>query len=356
MRPTFTVDLQDSLEIAAGKLRENGCAVLPVTERGSFAGAITESTMVQAMAQGMALGDPIEPLVRGALSARVSDTGAEALRLFEREGASVLIVIDESGQIHGILTPTDLYPKRIAPPRPPMVGGMATPFGVHLTTGSIRAGVSDLALISTGAVLFTLLFAANLASNYIARYLHGIGLATNLATLLDGALAIGLFLVGMRVIPLSGIHAAEHKVVHAIERGEDLTVANVRRMPRVHPRCGTNLAVGASVFLGLSNSNLIPISEVKLLFAAIATLVLWKPLGNTVQYYVTTKPPTKKQLEMGIRSGRQLLKKYATYDAGRVTIWHRLYNSGMFHVVAGSMLTLGLFSLIIWAFKLPISL
>ncbi len=30
-------------------------------------------------------------------------------------------------------------------------------------------------------------------------------------------------------------------VVHAIEEGEDLTLEKVRPMPRVHPRCGTNL-------------------------------------------------------------------------------------------------------------------
>lgn len=35
-------------------------------------------------------------------------------------------------------------------------------------------------------------------------------------------------------------HGAEHKTVHAWEAGEDLTVANVRRHPRQHPRCGTS--------------------------------------------------------------------------------------------------------------------
>jgi uncharacterized protein YqhQ len=42
-------------------------------------------------------------------------------------------------------------------------------------------------------------------------------------------------------------------VVHAIERGEPLVLEVVRRMPRVHPRCGTNLVAGIALFLGLAN-------------------------------------------------------------------------------------------------------
>lgn len=35
-------------------------------------------------------------------------------------------------------------------------------------------------------------------------------------------------------------HGAEHKTVYAWEAGEDLTVANAKRHPRQHPRCGTS--------------------------------------------------------------------------------------------------------------------
>jgi uncharacterized protein YqhQ len=35
-------------------------------------------------------------------------------------------------------------------------------------------------------------------------------------------------------------HGAEHKTVHAWEAGEALTVTNVRKHPRQHPRCGTS--------------------------------------------------------------------------------------------------------------------
>jgi uncharacterized protein YqhQ len=37
-----------------------------------------------------------------------------------------------------------------------------------------------------------------------------------------------------------GFHGAEHKAVYCYEAGEELTVENVRRFSRFHPRCGTS--------------------------------------------------------------------------------------------------------------------
>jgi len=38
-------------------------------------------------------------------------------------------------------------------------------------------------------------------------------------------------------------HGAEHKAIHAYEKGLPLTVENVRAQPRFHPRCGTTFIV-----------------------------------------------------------------------------------------------------------------
>ncbi len=35
-------------------------------------------------------------------------------------------------------------------------------------------------------------------------------------------------------------HGAEHKTIFAVEAGEELTVENIRKMSRCHPRCGTS--------------------------------------------------------------------------------------------------------------------
>ncbi len=50
-------------------------------------------------------------------------------------------------------------------------------------------------------------------------------------------------------------HGAEHKAVHALERGGDVTVAKAMNMPRFHPRCGTT-------FLALAMILLIPVYAV----------------------------------------------------------------------------------------------
>ena len=353
MRPTFTVELEDSLELAARKLRENGCGVLPVTDGTVLAGGITEASLTEALANGKALTDPVSMIAKGVATAKPFTTGAEALRTFDQLGAVAIVVLDDAGQVLGVLTPSDLYPKRQAPPRPPLVGGMATPFGVYLTTGSLRAGVGHLALVATGMTLGSLLLGAAIITTLLVSNFVDWGIPARVAEIVNSALPFVLFLAGMRLLPLSGIHAAEHKVVHAIERGEELVPSTVRRMPRVHPRCGTNLAMGPSLFMGLGTMEVAIPSSLKILFAAIVTLLLWRPLGNAMQKYVTTRPPTEKHIAMGIRSGKELLNKYATSGTGMANPFQRIFNSGMLHVVTGSTLSGLLYYVIVKLFNLP---
>lgn len=65
--------------------------------------------------------------------------------------------------------------------------------------------------------------------------------------LFEGVLRILMFVVYVALISrLNDIkrvfmyHGAEHKCINCIERGEELTVANVRRQSRCHKRCGTS--------------------------------------------------------------------------------------------------------------------
>ncbi len=356
MRGTYTVEPFESIEVAVKKLRENGSTLLPIVEDSAFSGVVSERILVSALATGVEVSSPVSSVAHGCLTIQPSATGAEALRLMEEGGEQTLVVIDQNGRVIGILSAIDLYSKRTAPPRPPLVGGMATPFGVHLTTGGLRAGVSHWALISTGAVMFTLLIIGNLLGWAIVNGLDRFHPANWILTTLQAFLPLLFFAIGMRLIPLSGIHAAEHKVVHAIERGEELTPAVVRRMPRVHPRCGTNIAAGASLFIGLSNADFIPVQEFRFLIAGIATLAFWRPLGSWLQYWVTTKEPNDKQIALGIRSGKLLLEKFATQGSGSTSIAGRIFNSGLLHVIAGSLLALGIFSALTVIFHLPLDI
>src|SRR5690606_10053933 len=121
-----------------------------------------------------------------------------------------------------------------------------------------------------------------------------------------------LFLVLLRLQPLSGYHAAEHMVVHAIEQNEPLEPDTVSRMPRVHPRCGTNIAVALGLFLGIFSMEWLFDQEVRVLIGLLTALFFFRPIGAFVQSVFTTRPPTPRQIQAGVDAGRQLLERYQT--------------------------------------------
>lgn len=335
MRPIDVIEPDDSLRLAADMLRESPDSLIPVVGGSHLTGVVSERSLARCLADGA---QPDEPASLAMIDSKTvlhpAATGAEALRLFAQTSGDPILVLDDELRVLGILAPSDLYPKPSSRVRPTTIGGMATPFGVYLTTGYARSGPGDYALVLTGALLFTLATGAMFAAEYLVGWMH-VGPSIYEASI--SALSIALFLVAMRSMPLAGIHAAEHKVVHAIERGEELTPAIVRRMPRVHPRCGTNVAVGVSLFIGLGNAAFLPYRELQLLLALLVTAALWRPLGGLVQLLVTTRPPSEKHIRLGIRSGEELLDKCARAGIGRPPIWRRLLYSGLPHVIAGSL-------------------
>jgi CBS domain-containing protein len=357
MRGCPVVSPDDSLLRAARVLRDCPFGIVPVVDSEGLVGTVTEAALVTGFAGGMSPSDAVARLMGDAVPViHAYESGAAALRTMERLGVAELIVVDESGRALGVVGASSLYPDSGTTKRPPLVGGMATPFGVYLTTGAIRAGKGGFALMATGALLFVL-FAAGVFATEAVLPLLPWKLTTEATLWLQNAVPFALFLIGMRVLPISGIHAAEHKVVHAIERGEPLVPEVVRRMPRVHPRCGTNIAVGASVFMGLADSTWIPNTQIRILTAAVATMIVWRPLGHLVQRLITTKPPSERQIQMGIESGMDLLEKYRTWTGKPPNFLERLYSSGLFHVIGGSFAAYGAIYLVarLLGFELPVS-
>lgn len=345
-RHAETVHLGQSLESAAATMRYAESAMVVVLDEPFVAGVIDEAGLSNCLAEGADLHEPLERAMRDASTIAPHATGAEALRRFTDEGSAPLVVIDAAGHLLGILSPSDLFPKRHEPVRPPSIGGMATPFGVYLTTGSLRAGAGNLALVTTGMLLFTLFLAGVLLTDPLTAALYQKPGWERVAAAVSEYLPIVLFLLGMRSLPLAGTHASEHMVVHAIERGEPLVPSVVARMPRVHPRCGTNLAVGAGVFLGVFHSRFLPDDQIRLLVAALATFGLWRPAGSFVQRYITTKRPSQRQVEAGARVGQELLEKYQASPHYSPPFAVRIWNSGMLHVMAGAALSAAIVSVI----------
>ena len=75
----------------------------------------------------------------------------------------------------------------------------------------------------------------------------------------DGIIKVGMFVGYIALISLMSeirrvfqYHGAEHKSIHAYEKGEELTVENARKYPTLHRRCGTAfllLVLVSSIFL-----------------------------------------------------------------------------------------------------------
>ena len=80
----------------------------------------------------------------------------------------------------------------------------------------------------------------------------------------EGLLRIVLFVAYMLLVSLMKdmrrvfqYHGAEHKTIFCYEAGEELTVENVRKQSRFHPRCGTSFMI-LMLLVGMIVSMLIP--------------------------------------------------------------------------------------------------
>lgn len=108
-------------------------------------------------------------------------------------------------------------------------------------------GLSDGALYFT--VFLSLMFSVGLfilLPNFIADLIVPKGM-TVLYNLIENVVKIALFLIYMLLVSkmedikrLFQYHGAEHKSIFCYESGEELTVENVKKHSRFHPRCGTS--------------------------------------------------------------------------------------------------------------------
>ncbi len=148
------------------------------------------------------------------------------------------------------------------------------------------------------------------------------------------AVVIGYMLLVSRMKEIKRVfryHGAEHKTINAFDNGLDVTIENVRKQSRIHPRCGTAfmvtvvlISVILFIIIGPFTTTLASrlISRV-LLIPVIAGIsyeyIQWnaKHLNNPVikiLYYpnlmvqkITTAEPDDSMLEIGIESLKQAI-------------------------------------------------
>lgn len=367
-RPCPTVQVGDSLGKAAEAMRQSGCPLLPVLHDGQVVGVIEENRLLTASMNsphGLTVGNLMTPLP-AFVSADASLT--QAAWLMKVHHVTALPVIKDDGRLQGIITGSDVASALLHGLRPSRIGGMATPLGVYLTTGIHRGGVGDLALMATGITMALCLLAARLVilvglyladafrqTDMLTAFLTGYGSVPRApwgGNWLDVLpwLQMLLFFALMRALPLTGYHGAEHQVVHAIERGEDLVPEAVSRMPLEHPRCGTNLAALLLLLFTILFSNIPPFLAITLV---IATLLFWRKVGMLLQRYFTVKRPNTKQLLSGLRAGEELLRRFQHQPVRPTPIFVQIWNMGFLQVFAGAGIIFLLSYQIVVALELP---
>lgn len=283
-------------------------------------------------------------------------TVSEALALLRQSpNGSLPFYQPETGELLGVLSRPSLTPPRL--------GGMATPLGVYLTDGVHAGGAGFWGLFLTGMTLGSLALAAQAVVFGLGHLLgqaapHLTPPLRALSPLGPALLTLLLLFAGLRLLPMSGTHAAEHQVVHCIERGAPLLPSWVRAMPRVHPRCGTNLVVGftlfqlifLAVFVAAQTWALsaLDAATISLVAAAPVALLFWRRLGGWVQQWLATRPATDRQIADAIRAAEQVLRRRSAEasSGGGLRFPRRVWRMGLAQVLLGYAALTGLVMLV----------
>ncbi|MCL5103340.1 MAG: DUF1385 domain-containing protein [Armatimonadetes bacterium] len=361
----------DTMRRAASLMRASDGSRILVISNGAILGTVSERAITAALARAEDGDGVLESSVESLMEPGIeflnhgsSLRGAAAT--FAANDVDMLPVIDNFGAYRGVLYRRDVVGYLTRNLRPPTPAGMATPLGVYLTTGSVIGGVGDLGLFLTGVSLSLMTIIAGVIvyglEGLFAR-LTGIPLRAFLQSpsistpnLLDvpffisTALTIVIFGMLMRLSPLAGYHAAEHMTVHAIEAGEVLTPDAVRRMPRVHPRCGTNLLAAVGIFTIITERLGTGFGT---LTALVVVVLGWRTVGGWLQYFVTTKDPSERQLANGVAAGNQLIERYQERPNFHLTGFDRIWRMGFVQTLSGMTAVSGLLWLLRGYLRIP---
>jgi CBS domain-containing protein len=159
MRSAAPLSPSDSIARAIRLLRARGLPVLPVADDGRLVGMVAEADLLRIaagaadpreVARTVPVGNVMSPI--GFVAGERQSVREIANILQERSDPAVLVAAPD-GRYVGILLPRDILAGVSGEPIVPPIAGLATPRGMYLTNGDIRAGVGDVALTGTRAAL-----------------------------------------------------------------------------------------------------------------------------------------------------------------------------------------------------------
>ena len=175
-----------------------------------------------------------------------------------------------------------------------------------------------------GVVLFVIV------PTYSAKYIGFLTTDPILLNFFEGFLRLGIFLAYIYLISrLKDIervfeyHGAEHKTIHAYEKGLELNVENIRPFSRIHPRCGTNflfivMLISIFVFAFLGWPDLFWRITSRIVLLPVVAGVSYEIIRLAAKYehgiintlvspglylqYLTTREPNDDQIEVAIKA------------------------------------------------------
>lgn len=155
--------------------------------------------------------------------------------------------------------------------------------------------------------------------------------------IVEGVLRIGIFLTYIVAISkmediqrVFQYHGAEHKTIFCYEAGEELTVENVRKQSRLHPRCGTSfllivMVLSIIIFSFFSATSIwVAILQRVILIPLVAGISyeIIKFVGKSDNKFIclfnkpgmwfqkfTTREPDDSQIEVAIKSFESVMPK-----------------------------------------------
>ena len=215
----------------------------------------------------------------------------------------------------------------------------------HFSSEKAEKLIIGLAVVlGIGLAVGLFIFLPTLLVGLIPVLRHG---HDSLRTLLEGILKLVIFLGYMAAVShmkemkrMWSYHGAEHKTIYCYEHGHELTVENVRKESRFHPRCGTSFLlvvvilsvfvfIVANAFLHVDNVFLRILVKLALLPVvvslsyelnrwigrhddkAIAKILSWP--GRQLQH-LTTREPDDGMMEVAIEALKQVIPEQKGAD------------------------------------------
>ena len=200
-------------------------------------------------------------------------------------------------------------------------------------------------IVIYSSVFFALVFSILLffmLPAFISGFLRKVIESNAVIVALEGIIRISIFMIYLLLVSKMDdiqrvfmYHGAEHKSIHCYEHGEELTVENVKKHTRLHPRCGTSfllivMIISIFIFLFIKSDHVFLRLLYRLLLLPVVAGVSYEIIKLAGRYdnkftraiskpgmllqYMTTVEPDEAQIEVAIASLKAVIPENKEED------------------------------------------